>query len=367
VCCAFDPSEFYARRNSVARRLVRRRVDSANRGNARAAQSWQVWTALAIVYLVWGSTYLAIRVAVRTLPPLLHAGVRFLVAGAIMYLVLRLRRRKSAMRLGVRELGACALTGAALLVGGNGVVALAEQEVPSSIAALIIASVPLWVVVFRFLTGERVGGGTLLGVALGFGGVALLLQPGSGVGGSLHGHLLLVGASTSWAAGSFFSRRLPLPADPFLSTAVQMLCAGILLGLAGAATGELRALDPSEFSAVSLFALAYLVGAGSLLAFTAYTWLLQNAPISKVSTYAYVNPVIAVLLGAVLLSEAITPVMVLGASVIVVAVALTVRLESSTPDDGLVSGAHAPEAVDPTVRGLDDRRPRSPIASPKRP
>jgi drug/metabolite transporter (DMT)-like permease len=293
----------------------------------REAPAWQVWAALWTVYIVWGSTYLAIRIAVETLPPMLQGGVRFLVAGLVMYTFLLLRRGRAEVSVSARELGAAALVGAALLVGGNGVVAIAEQEVPSARAALIIASVPLWVVVLRFLTGEAVSRVTLGGVVVGFGGVALLVA--SGTAGEVAGwaQLLMIVASVSWATGSFFSQHLPLPANPFVSTALQMLCAGALLLVASVVSGEAFSAQPASFSVRSLGALGYLVVAGSLGAFSAYTWLLQHAPISKVATYAYVNPVVAVFLGWLILAERITPVIVIAAAIIVASVASIVRQE----------------------------------------
>ena len=289
-----------------------------------------VWAALWVIYIVWGSTYLAIRVTVETLPPFLSAGSRFLVAGVIVFAFLAARKGLAAIRLTGREVAASALVGAALLFGGNGLVSLAEQEVSSSLAALIIASVPLWVVLLRTLTGEKVSRGTLVGVAIGFAGVAMLVLPGSGSDGAgLAGVLTLVVASASWASGSFFSSRLPLPRNPFVSTAAQMVLGGLILLVAGAVSGEMSGLDASEFSGASIGAFAYLVTVGSLFAFTAYVWLLQNAPISKVATYAYVNPVIAIFLGWLILSESITTTILIGAAVIVSSVAFIVSKESA--------------------------------------
>jgi drug/metabolite transporter (DMT)-like permease len=288
-----------------------------------------VWANLAIVYLVWGSTYLAIRVTVQTMPPLLASGIRFFAAGAILYAVLWLRRGREHVRVSMREIAAGLAVGAALILGGNGLVMVAEQTVQSGHAALIIGSVPLWVIVLRLVAGERIARGTLLGVALGFVGVALLVVPGGGEGqAQLFGLLLLVAAAATWAVGSYFSRRLTLPRDPFLSTAVQMMAGGVLVFAAGAAVGEVPDFDPSRFSRESLLGLAYLLLFGSLMAFTAYTWLLQNAPITLVSTYAYVNPVVAVFLGWLILNEQITTTMVIGAALIVAAVAFVIRKES---------------------------------------
>ncbi|HEX2241239.1 MAG TPA: EamA family transporter [Actinomycetota bacterium] len=290
---------------------------------------WRVWLALATIYLVWGSTYLAIRVVVETMPPLLSAGVRFLIAGALMWAFLAARRGLSAMRVSVPELLASSLVGTLLLLGGNGLVTIAEVDVPSGLAALIIASVPLWVILLRKLFAERVPISSLLAVPLGFAGVALLLLPGNrpaGVG--LFGPLLLVAASLFWASGSFFSSKLPLPRDPLVTTTYQMLGGAVSLFAGGLIRGEGSGIQLSEISLSSTVALLYLIVAGSLLAFTAYVWLLQNAPISKVATYAYVNPVVAMLLGWLILSESMTGMMIVGAGVVIASVAFTVSGES---------------------------------------
>lgn len=303
-----------------------------------------VWVALWTIYIVWGSTYLAIRVMVETMPPLLSSGVRFALAGALFGGWLAARRGLGAIRLTGRELGSAALVGTLLVLGGNGVVALAERDVPSGLAALLIASEPLIVLVLRYATRERVPRGTSWAVAAGVVGVAILLLPGERPGGApLWGMLALLGASTSWAVGSFISNRISLPRDPILSTAAQMLCGGAVMVATGLAAGEAAETDLGAFAADSIAAWIYLVVAGSLMAFTAYAWLLQNAPISKVSTYAYVNPVIAVMLGAVILSEEITVTVVAGAAIIVASVAFTVRRESEAElEDTLAAPAGAP-------------------------
>lgn len=317
----------------------------------KLAPSWLVWSALWVVYIVWGSTYLAIRVVVETMPPLLAGGARFLVAGALMYAWLRFRRGAEGVRITRREIGGATLVGTALLLGGNGLVSLAERDVPSGLTALIIASVPLWVVLFRTVFGDRVGVGTLIGVAVGFAGVALLVVPSGGSGQvALTGLLTVVLASFFWAGGSYFSKRLSLPDDPFSSTTWQMLLGGAVMTLVGVVSGEATAIDPAVFSTSSMVALAYLIVAGSLLAFTAYTWLLQHAPISKVATYAYVNPVIAIFLGWALLSEAVTMTIALGATVIVASVAFVVRHESRTPS----AVAPEPAAGPATAAALKD-------------
>ena len=314
-----------------------------NPADARAAApGWLVWTALWIVYIVWGSTYLAIRVVVETLPPFLSGGVRFLIAGTILYAFLAIKRGVSTMRVTRRELVSCALIGTALLFGGNGLVLVAEQQIASGLAALLIATVPLWVILLRKLTGESVSRGTLFGVAVGFVGIALLVLPGeSATGADTTGVILVLIAALSWAGGSFISGKLTLPKDPFTSTAVQMMCGGLSLTIAGLVTGEMVSLDIATFSAASLWAQLYLITIGSWLAFTAYVWLLQNAPISKVATYAYVNPVIALFLGWIILSETITPLMLVGATVIVASVAGIVRRESAPKEQERLDAAPA--------------------------
>jgi drug/metabolite transporter (DMT)-like permease len=297
---------------------------------------WRIWIALGIVYVVWGSTYLAIRVMVRTMPPLLGAGARYGLAGALMLAWLTLRNGRA--HYGWRRLGGAALIGTLLPAGGNGVVTLAELHVPSSLAALVIASVPLWIVLMRTASGERPELATLIGVVVGFGGVALLLSPsGHSSQARLGGLLLVAAAAVSWASGSFASTRIALPRDPFRSTALQMLAGGTVLIVAGIARGEVAHVKPSAFSGDSLAAFAYLVIAGSLVAFTAYVWLLQHAPVSKVATYAYVNPAVAILLGWIILSERITAVTLIGAAIILASVAFIVRRDptSKTPPDAV--------------------------------
>lgn len=303
---------------------------AGHKSTSTRAPGWLVWTALWIVYIVWGSTYLAIRVAVETLPPVLSGGVRFLIAGAVVYLFLLVKNGPEHVKLTARELRASAVVGGLLLMGGNGLVTIAETSVPSNLAALLIAAVPLWVVVIRSIARERVRAGTIGGVVVGFVGVAVLVMPGNRPdGANLAGMLLLILAAGLWAVGSFLATRLPLHKDPFVSTAAQMLTGGAIMVATGLLRGEGSGIRAEDFSAESLWALAYLVVAGSLLAFTAYVWLLQNAPLSKVSTYAYVNPVVAILLGWLILGEEITAITLIGAGVIVSSVAYIVRREST--------------------------------------
>ena len=290
----------------------------------------RVWIALWIVYVVWGSTYLAIRYMVETVPALLGSGVRFFTAGIVFAAFLAVRRGPGSLRVTPRELAGCAAVGTALLLGGNGLVAVAEDNgTPSGMAALVVATVPLWVVVFRRLTGDRVARATIAWVACGFGGVALLLLPGERPDdATVGGVLIVVAAAFCWATGSFASSKLTLPDDPIRSTAFQMLCGGGAMAVVGLLAGEGSQVDPGAFSTTSILGFAYLVVAGSLVAFTAYVWLLQHAPISQVATYAYVNPVVAIGLGALLAREEVTPLVALAALVIVLSVAGTVRQEA---------------------------------------
>lgn len=297
------------------------------RAHAAAAPA-AIWTALVIVYLVWGSTYLAIRVLVESAPPLLGMGSRFVVAGVALAALLAARGGPRMLRVPSRQLAAAALVGALLLLGGNGLVAVAEQTVPSGLAALLVAATPLWLVCLRVAAGDRPRRLSLAGVLLGFAGVALLAQPGSaGDGVATWGLLMILCASACWALGSFLSARLPLPADPFVATTYEMLLGGGLQLVLGVAVGESRHFDPGAVSGRSWVAWGYLVVVGSLVAFSAYVWLLDNAPISLTATYAYVNPVVAVLLGALLLDEAVTAAILAGGAVVVAGVALVVTAE----------------------------------------
>ena len=230
-----------------------------------------------------------------------------------------------------------------MLAGGNGLVVLAERTVPSGIAALIVASIPLWIVLYRMVAGERVGRDLFAGVLLGLVGVAILVVPG-GLNGTIDpvGALMLFGATLSWALGTFLSPRLDTPRNAFVSTSYQMLAAGIVLLVVAFGRGELAHVDPATFSMRSVIAFGYLIVFGSLVAYSAYTWLLQNASVSLVSTYAFVNPVVAVVLGALILAEPITPSIVIGAAVIVVAVAFIVfRQNAARRTDRVAPAAEA--------------------------
>jgi len=295
-------------------------------------------TAFAAVYVLWGSTFLAIRFAVATLPPFLMAGTRHLVAGAVLYPLARLRGGEQPTR---ANWSAAALLGALLLLGGNGGVCWAEQIVPSGVAALLVGTVSLWMVILDWLRpgGVHPGGRVILGLVLGFGGLALLVGPSKLAGGGRVnpiGATVLLLASLSWATGSVFSRRLALPGNLLLGTGMQSLAGGVLLIVTGLLTGQGADLRWEAVSLRSLFSLGYLIVFGSLLGFSAYTWLLAHAPPTRVATYAYVNPVIAMLLGWWLAGEHPTLRTVVAAAVIVAAVVLviTARQHAAPPSTG---------------------------------
>ena len=278
-----------------------------------------MWAALAAVYVIWGSTYLAIDLAVETLPSLLMLAVRFFIAGVVLYAVSS--RRAERPRL-VHWRSALAVGGALLLLG-NGGVAYAVQHVDTGVVALIVGSVPLWMAVLdRVFYGQRLAPAAVAGLVLGFGGIAFLARP-SGHGGAVGIVVVLLG-SLAWAAGSLYARRAPQPSNALQGASMQMLAGAALLAIAGVGTGELGRLDLGGASTSSWLALVYLITLGSLVGFSAYIWLLKVAPTHLVGTYAYVNPVVAVLLGSLWLGEPITPSILIGGAAIVVAVALIV-------------------------------------------
>ena len=295
----------------------------------RRAPEWQVWTALWIVYIVWGSTYLGIRVLVETVPPLLSTGARFICAGAIIWLVVLVRGGRRAARPTRREVAAGALVGAFLIPCATGLIAIAESRgAPSSYAALIFASIPLWVVLLRRVTGERPSRQAYAGVAAGYAGVALLLVGGERPAGvALGSALLLVVAALSWSIGSVWSRHLPTPDDAALTTALTTTCGGVLALLAGTLRGEWSDLQLSAISGRSIAAFVYLVLIGSVVGFSAFVWLVHHAPISRVTTYAYVNPIVALVLGRLAFDEPVPAVALAGAAIVIGSVAVVVRAE----------------------------------------
>ncbi len=294
--------------------------------NAAGASPATVWAALGAVYLIWGTTYLAIRVSNETLPPLMAAGVRFMIAGGALYLW-SVRRGDVAGDRPTREnWKAAAIVGVALVAGGNGLVVLAERTVPSGIMSLIIALVPLWMALAdRLLLHHRVGGLTTLGLVLGFGGAALLIG-GTAFDASapLSGMLVGVVASLSWTSGSLYSRSAPLPSRPLVGAGMEMLVGGAVLVVAGMLRGEISLLRLDDFSFESLVALLYLITIGSWVGYTSYVWLLRNARTSLVSTYAYVNPLVAVFLGWLILDEVITVRTIAAGAVVLLGVAIII-------------------------------------------
>jgi drug/metabolite transporter (DMT)-like permease len=291
--------------------------------------------ALATIYLVWGSTYLAIRVTDRTMPPLLMSSVRFLIAGTALYAFASRGRARPTLR----EWGAAAIVGAALLCVGNGGVAWVETRLESGLAALIVAVIPLWFAVMdRAFFGRRLSTPAIAGLVVGFGGVALLVHPGGGA--HVLPMLALLVTTAAWAGGSLYARGAALPESPLLSASMQMLAASAFLAVAGVAKGETRAIHADTFSTKPVIAFVYLVLVGSLLAFSAYAWLLKNVRVSVVSTYAFVNPVIAVALGTVFLNETIGWSTIAAGAAIVVAVVLIVTARA--PKERRIAEASEP-------------------------
>ncbi len=320
---------------------------TGQRGGGRPAAAL-IWTALSAVYVIWGTTYLAIRVANETLPPLLAAGARFLVAGAVLYMVTVRRGDAEGDRPGSEQWRSAAIVGLALVAGGNGLVVLSERTIPSGITALIIGLVPLWMaLVDRILLRHRVGWLTVLGLVLGFAGAASLIGGTAFEGGApVSGMLVAVGASISWTSGSLYSRTAPLPRRPLVGAGMEMMIGGAALLLLGLLRGEASSIRVDAFSARSLVALTYLVTVGSWVGFTSYVWLLRNARTSLVSTYAYVNPVVAVFLGWLVLDETITIRTFLAGAIVVIAIAIIISTGGAARrEEPVVIEAEPEEAV----------------------
>ncbi len=292
----------------------------------------RVWLALVTVYIVWGSTFIALAIAVRDLPPYLAMASRHLVAGAALLAVALPRGDRTADPIGRRQVGAGFVFGGLLFLFGHGSLAWAQQTVPAGVAALLVGSIPLWMALLdRIAFGRRLHTSAYVGFALGFVGLAFLFDPfGEGSVDRL-GALVIVLSALCWAAGSLYSRRAPLPKRPLVSAGLASLCGGALLLGTAIAIGE---LGDVRFSRDALLALAYLVVVGTFVGFTAYVWLLRVAPISLVATYAYANPIVAVLLGWALLGEEITVQMAVAGSLVVIAVALIVRASGTSLEPG---------------------------------
>jgi drug/metabolite transporter (DMT)-like permease len=311
----------------------------------------QIWSALAIVYVVWGSTYVAIKLAVRTLPPLLAGGTRFLVAATILGVVLLLSGRS--LRISRREALGATVIGTMLLAIGVGFVHVAERRIDSSVAAMIAGSVPLQIIVWRSLAGDRVKRGTIGAALVGIVGLALIVVPGGLDGGSTAtGLAIMLMATMSWSSGSFISQKLALPKDAFVATFYEMLAGGLVLTAVASALGQWHDVTRDALQPGPVAAWFYLAVAGSVVGFTAYAWLLDKAPISQVVTHQYVNPLVAVVLGAALLGERPNGLTAVGAVLIVGAVIVTVRRESGNSSvSTLERGTDAPPGtrVDPIV------------------
>lgn len=294
--------------------------------------------AFAAIYLIWGSTYLAIKFAIETIPPFLMLSMRFTPAGLALYAALRLR---GVPRPTAREWQAGAAVGVLMLAGGTGAVAWAERTIPSGLAALLVAAVPMWMVLFDWFgpARRRPTGRVLLGLAIGFCGVALIVGPTreSFGGAGVAAVLAVVFGTVCWALGSVYSRYTPLPRSAFMASAVEMLGAGVALFVLGAATGELGRFDPSGVSVASAASVLYLVVFGSLVAYAAYVWLLHNTTPARVSSYAFVNPLVALLLGVWLGDESFGPTTLFAAVLIVGSVVLITlrRRRAPAADRGL--------------------------------
>jgi len=305
-------------------------------GSGPGGPRFQLVVAFACIYIVWGSTYLAIRYGVETIPPFAMAGTRFLLAGGILYAWLAIRGE--ACRATAAQWRAAAVSGGLFFLGGNGGVCWAEQRVPSGIAALIVASMPLWIALLDWLgpAGKRPTLPTVAGIALGFLGVAILIGPVQVSGAAVDpaGALVLLVASISWAAGTIYTRHAPRLGNHLQSTAMQMLAGGILLCVAGAAHGDWARLDLSTVTLRSMASVAYLALFGSILAFSAYNWLVHATTPARISTYAYVNPAIAVALGWAFAGEPISPRVLLAGATIVAGVAMILAVPSTSRSRG---------------------------------
>ena len=302
-----------------------------------------IWAALLVVYVVWGSTYFGIKIAVETIPPLFAAGTRFLTAGALLAAILAIRG--TSLRISRRELGASAIAGGLLLGLGVGLVHVAETRIDSSVAAMIAGTVPLQIIAMRLAAGENPARATRLSTFAGLVGLGLVVAPGLGAGSTALGLAVMVSATMFWSTGSFLSRRLSLPRDPFVATAYEMGFGGVYLTIASVAFGEWSELSGATFALDSVLAWAYLVVMGSLVGFTAYAWLLRVAPISLVVTHQYVNPLIAIALGMIFLGERPSPWSLAGALVVIAAVYVAIRAEFVTTQPRSSESQRAPGAV----------------------
>jgi drug/metabolite transporter (DMT)-like permease len=297
-----------------------------------ARRDARVWAALVVVYVAWGSTFIALAIAVRDLPPLLSLAMRHVVAGGILLAFALPRGDREHDRIGREQIRTGFILGFLLFFVSHGTLAWAQQTVPAGVAALLVGSIPIWMALFdRVAFGRRLRGSAYVGFAVGFLGLAFLVDPFGGGSVDRLGAVAIVGGAATWAAGSLYSRDAPLPRRPLVSAGVASLCGGILLVAGSVVTGE---FGDAVWSTEALLAVVYLIVVGSFVGFTAYVWLLQVAPTSLVATYAYVNPIVAVLLGWLLLDEAITLRMVVAGAAVVVSVALILRASADQLEPG---------------------------------
>jgi drug/metabolite transporter (DMT)-like permease len=298
--------------------------------NHEHASRAEIMAAFASIYVIWGSTYLAISYAIRTIPPFLMGGTRFLISGALLYAWARARGATRPTRLHWRN---AVIAGGFLLLGGNGAVMWAEQVVPSGLTALLVSILPFWLVIIEWVRPprKRPNAAVLVGLVLGFIGIVVLVGPGNvggGQGVSTVGALVLIFGSLSWAIGSFWSRDAQLPESGILTTGMEMLGGGILLTIVGAFTGEFSQLDVHAISHASAIGLLYLIVFGSLVGFTSYIWLLDKVSPARLGTYAYVNPIVAVILGWAIAGETLSVRTGVAAAIVICAVALITTARS---------------------------------------
>jgi drug/metabolite transporter (DMT)-like permease len=292
----------------------------------------RVWLALATVYLVWGSTFVALAIAIRDLPPFLAMSVRHLVAGGVLLAFALPRGDRAGDRIGRRQIGAAFIFGGLLFVTGHGALAWSQQTVPAGVAALLVGTIPIWMALFdRVAFGKRLPGLAYAGIAVGFAGLAFLFDPFGEGSVDRRGALVIVVSAMCWAVGSLYSRGAPLPKRPLVSAGLASLCGGILLTVYSAVSGE---VGEATWTTDAILALAYLIVVGSFIGFTAYVWLLRAAPISLVSTYAYVNPIVAVALGALILGENVTVQMAVAGAAVLVSVAVILRSGGASLEPG---------------------------------
>ena len=308
-----------------------------------------VWIALAVVYVVWGSTYFGIKIAVETIPPLLAAGSRFFVAALLLAAILSWRG--TSLRITRSELAATAFVGALLLGLGVGLVHVAETRIDSSVAAMIAGTVPLQIIVLRLIAGESPARATRLSTLTGLFGLGLVVAPGLGAGSTALGLAVMVSATMCWTLGSFMSKRVALPGDPFVASVYEMGFGGAFLLIGATAFGEYGDLGSGTFALDSMLAWVYLVVMGSLVGFTAYAWLLRVAPISLVVTHQYVNPLVAIALGMAFLGERPSPWTLAGAGLVIGAVYVAIRAEfprkatAARPANGAPRGTPADQTA----------------------